>query len=557
MRLARRQEIRTVRDRIELAAPFDGVQQQLAERIADRLAHVGREVGIEVRHDRLDAAGCLARARHDELDPVGPRRDHFDRRRVGAASASRTVCSSAGASTGLCTYLNACSRTAFSSVSGASSDVITTTRGRASIVAELREEIQPVHPRHPHVEQQQVELLERERLERLDAVLGHRRRKPGLGQDRPQHVTRGLVVVDHEDLAHDGLRFRLARGVRWRGGRPPLPGARCEPRANASSSRASSWRSVTARALGAPSKFRVPSRLLDLPRRAWRPAGAPTVAIAPFSPCAASRSASASRRSSARSIWRSDDGESGPKQRDDLLQEPAIAARVAERRAFVERSRRSSAASGDWSRRGGCAAAASEPLDGRDQLVDVDWLRQIAVHAGFQAALAIALHGVSGQRDERQRAGAASASPLADRLRRLEPAHLRHLQVHQHDVERRVPADSTASTATRPFSTASTLWPRFLSSVVTSLRFTGLSSATSTCSGRARSRADRSTAGSVRPSLRRDAEQPRERIEQIGVLDRLGQERIDAVPVRAAPDRRTARPRSASRSASSRARRAF
>lgn len=35
---------------IEAPAPLDGVQQQLAERIGERLPHVGREVGVEPRH---------------------------------------------------------------------------------------------------------------------------------------------------------------------------------------------------------------------------------------------------------------------------------------------------------------------------------------------------------------------------------------------------------------------------------------------------------------------------------------------------------------------------
>ena len=56
---------------------------------------------------------------------------------------------------------------------------------------------------------------------------------------------------------------------------------------------------------------------------------------------------------------------------------------------------------------------------------------------------------------------------------------------------------SMASTASRPFSTALTSCPRFRSSVVTSLRLTGLSSATRTWSGRSRRAPTRSTAGSA------------------------------------------------------------
>ena len=63
---------------------------------------------------------------------------------------------------------------------------------------------------------------------------------------------------------------------------------------------------------------------------------------------------------------------------------------------------------------------------------------------------AIALHRVRGQRDDRQ-VPAGRALALADRRGRLEAAHLRHLHVHQHDVE--FAGDRIASTASRPFST--------------------------------------------------------------------------------------------------------
>ena len=63
-----------------------------------------------------------------------------------------------------------------------------------------------------------------------------------------------------------------------------------------------------------------------------------------------------------------------------------------------------------------------------------DRLGEIAVEAGGQAALAIALHGVGRQRDDRHVAAAFSLA-LANRPERLEAVHLGHLQVHQDDVE--------------------------------------------------------------------------------------------------------------------------
>ena len=95
------------------------------------------------------------------------------------ASASRTVSSSAGGSTGLCTYLNACSRTALSSVSGVSSDVITTTRGRVLRVRSLASRSSPFMRGIQTSSSSRSKRRVRERLERLDAVLRHRRREAG------------------------------------------------------------------------------------------------------------------------------------------------------------------------------------------------------------------------------------------------------------------------------------------------------------------------------------------------------------------------------------------
>ena len=173
MRFVRRQAIRTFAIRIELAAPFDGIQQQFAKRIADRLAHLRREIGVELRHDRLDAVGRLARARHDELDPLGPRRNHLDRRRVGCGERVANGLQQRRSSTGLCTYLNACSRTAFSSVSGASSDVITTTRGRDLIGRSFASRSRPFIRGIQTSSSSRSKCRVFSGLERFDAVLGH------------------------------------------------------------------------------------------------------------------------------------------------------------------------------------------------------------------------------------------------------------------------------------------------------------------------------------------------------------------------------------------------
>ncbi len=70
-------------------------------------------------------------------------------------------------------------------------------------------------------------------------------------------------------------------------------------------------------------------------------------------------------------------------------------------------------------------------------MIGPERLGDIAVHPGGQAPLTVALHGIGGHGDNRQMA-AGRFFPLANRRRRLEAVHLRHLNVHQHQIERRV-----------------------------------------------------------------------------------------------------------------------
>src|SRR5690349_8620997 len=76
-----------------------------------------------------------------------------------------------------------------------------------------------------------------------------------------------------------------------------------------------------------------------------------------------------------------------------------------------------------------------------DQGFRADWLGQIVVHAGLNAAFAVALERMGGDADDRYMASAAGFC-VPDRRRRLEAAHFRHRHVHQDDawvhfVERR------------------------------------------------------------------------------------------------------------------------
>ncbi len=71
---------------------------------------------------------------------------------------------------------------------------------------------------------------------------------------------------------------------------------------------------------------------------------------------------------------------------------------------------------------------------GVEQFAGADGFADVTVHAGLQTAFAVALHGVSGHGKDR-RVSAGRRLTLADGRRRLETVHVRHLHVHEHQVE--------------------------------------------------------------------------------------------------------------------------
>ena len=68
-----------------------------------------------------------------------------------------------------------------------------------------------------------------------------------------------------------------------------------------------------------------------------------------------------------------------------------------------------------------------------DQLVHADGLADVVIHAGLQAHLPVALHGV-GRHGDDARPLRSAGQRAQMRARRLQPVHLRHLHVHQHHV---------------------------------------------------------------------------------------------------------------------------
>ena len=256
----------------------------------------------------LDAAGGLARARHDELDPLGPRGNHFDRRRFGRR---KRVADRLQQRRGLhrlvdvleCLLPHRLQQRLRRVVRGHDDDA----RPRFAIT-QLREQIEAVHARHPDVEQQQVEPAAYSSA--LSAST------PSLATDvvNPAPV-RTLLSTRRVVLSSSTTRilFMMAFAFAWEsevcawlvgrraGPRDQIRARRTPPRAVRSRGAASRTHARRPRSCSSGPPARLPQRPAARPMP-------PTVAIAPFSPCAASRSASESRRRSARSIRRRADG---------------------------------------------------------------------------------------------------------------------------------------------------------------------------------------------------------------------------------------------------------
>jgi hypothetical protein len=73
-------------------------------------------------------------------------------------------------------------------------------------------------------------------------------------------------------------------------------------------------------------------------------------------------------------------------------------------------------------------------MDGGAQLARLERLRQVVVHPRGQAPLGVALQGVRGHREDRDVAPRRPL-PRADGGGRLEAVQLRHLHVHQDEIE--------------------------------------------------------------------------------------------------------------------------
>ena len=204
---------------------------------------------------------------------------------------------------------------------------------------------------------------------------------------------------------------------------------------------------------------------------------APTVCAAPLSLCAAAASVGRSPAREAASISRS---ASIAVSRNFASSELIAAVVVAEpggEHVAVDRG-------GRLRRVLGASARASPSVDRQPalergaQLVDVHRLGQIGIHAGREAALLLALHGIGRDRDDRRaRARAALGLGGADLARQLVAVHARHVDVGEHRGVAPV-RRAQASSASTPSLAVSAAMPSRSSWRTSTSRFTGWSSTT-------------------------------------------------------------------------------
>ncbi len=193
---------------IELAAPFDGVHQQLAKCGGHRFPHLRREFRIEVGHDGLNALGGFMGARQHQLHPVGPGRDHFDRGRLGR---SQYVAHRFEQRRRVDRLVQIAHRLVPHRLEHRLWRVVRRHHDHPRTAfprANPRQHIEAAHARHPHIEQQQIDGSP-QRSERFVAVAGESHRESGALEHLAQHMARDAVVVDDENSFHDGLTPQL------------------------------------------------------------------------------------------------------------------------------------------------------------------------------------------------------------------------------------------------------------------------------------------------------------------------------------------------------------
>ena len=226
--------------RIELAAPLDGVQQQLAKRVA-------RPTRARPRADPHRAGAITPCSRSAASRVHGTTSSTQSGRADTTSIGGSAPAFSASVTTRheLASDPPASARTerllpeARAASPASSSDVMTMTIARRAFEAlQAIEHVEPVHPRHPDVEQHQIERGGLQLRQRAHAVAGLLHREAGLREDRSHQQPRGAIVIDDEDPGRGaGWRFigepfgaTVSRGAARRHGRangpPPLRGTK-------------------------------------------------------------------------------------------------------------------------------------------------------------------------------------------------------------------------------------------------------------------------------------------------------------------------------------------
>ena len=186
---------------IQLPAPLDAVHQQLAKREPHRIANILGQIGLELLHEALDAFGCFARARHQQLHPLGSSRQyfnlsniapcgdralhHFDEPRRLDRLRQKIVClSTQRAERGV------------RRVDAGHDDHL----GRLSFGDTAREDVETVDAGKTNVEQRHAKIVSFQFVQRGSAVVRRVDTEAGVGQQRAQTFSRGIVVVDDQNV---------------------------------------------------------------------------------------------------------------------------------------------------------------------------------------------------------------------------------------------------------------------------------------------------------------------------------------------------------------------
>ena len=187
-----------------MAAPLDGVVEQLAEGIANFFEDVGRYIGLEPGEKALDAIDDGAFAGDEEFDPMFVGGEDFDgglgrivrqgvfdggQEGVGVERLAQELINAAthGIHQGGRSFL------------GHHDDDFR----NVGFALQAAEETKAGHFGHPDIEENEVDLFAANEAERGDAISGSAYGIAFFLKNATDHLTSGRIVIGDEDIGHE------------------------------------------------------------------------------------------------------------------------------------------------------------------------------------------------------------------------------------------------------------------------------------------------------------------------------------------------------------------